>query len=466
MTYTRLSMWGEDECRRAHEATIAVLEDPGVEVQNAKALELLLAAGAAIDCSRVRMPAKLVDEAFASAPKSFAVKSRGGHEPLMMEQGNTYFGTGGDCLYTRDLDSGERRRTRLADIDALSVLSERLPGIDFVMSMGLPEDALESGAELAIFAALLRGTRKPLIVDPVCEPEMLAVLRRMATLAGEPDSFLIYAMSSPPLLHSDGALGRVMGCAELRIPLVYSAGACPGFSAPASRAATVVNNNAEVLSGLVIHQLIQPGAPFVYGALAPAMSMRTTNFVYVAPDSMAMQQAMCDLGRFYELPTWTLGGCSDSKTPDGQWAAEAANSLSLTALTGCTLMHDLGYLESGLQGSHESVLFADELVGYVRAYLAGVPLDDLETAVAEIRAVGPGGDHLTRPHTRKHFREFWQPSLIDQWVHDHWIADGGKTLNDRLTARARELRSQTPAFTLDQDVVEQLEAIVSGAVTA
>jgi trimethylamine--corrinoid protein Co-methyltransferase len=216
----------------------------------------------------------------------------------------------------------------------------------------------------------------------------------------------------------------------------------------------------------VVHQLARRGTPFVYGATAPALSMRTTCILYVAPESMALQQALCDMGRFYDLPSWTIGGAADSNTLDGQWAAEAANSLMTAALAGGTLVHDLGYLESGLQSSHESIVFADELVGYVRAYIDGVPLDDLETAVAEIRAVGPGRDHLSRPHTRKHYREFWQPSLVDQWTHDHWIADGGKTLLDRLTARARELRSQPPAFEPDPSIVEALDAIVAEAGSA
>jgi len=236
------------------------------------------------------------------------------------------------------------------------------------------------------------------------------------------------------------------------------------MQAPSS--AMVVESNAEVLSGLVINQLATAGAPFIYGATAPALSMRTTCILYVAPESMAIQQALCDLGRFYDLPSWTIGGSSDSSTLDGQWAAEAADSLTLAALAGSTLVHDLGYLESGLQSAHESIVFTDELVGYVRAYVAGVPLDDLETVVTEIRAVGPGGDHLARAHTRKHYREFWQPSLIDQWAYDHWIADGGKTLNDRLTARARELRSQPPAFEPDPSLVEALDAIVSDALSA
>jgi trimethylamine--corrinoid protein Co-methyltransferase len=461
VTTTRLSIWSHSECRRVHEATLDVLADPGVDVQNARAIELLADGGASVDGSRVRIPAKLVDEALASAPKSFDVKSRGGHEPLVIEQGRTYYGTGGDCIYTRDLDSGERRRARLADNRDLAVLSERLAGIDFVMSMGMAEDGPAQNPELAEFAALLKGTRKPLVVDPICEPETLAVLRRMAALAGEPESFILYIMSTSPLTHSESAIGRVVGCAELGIPAIYSAGASMGFTAPVSRSAMVVESNAEVLTGLVVSQLAKAGAPFVFGATAPAMSMRTTSIVYVAPEGLAMQQALTDLGRFYGLPSWTIGGCSDSNTLDGQWAAETASSLTIAALSGGTLLHDVGYLESGLQSSHESIVFADELIGYARAYLAAAPLDDLEAGVAEIRAVGPGGDHLARSYTRKHFRELWQPTVIDQWVHDHWAADGSMTLLDRLTARARELRTQPRVFELEASVAEELDRMVA-----
>jgi trimethylamine--corrinoid protein Co-methyltransferase len=466
MTDARLSVWSDDECRRVHEATLAVLDDPGVEVLNARARELLADGGANVDGSRVRIPAKLVDEALAGAPKSFTVKSRGCHEPLVVEQGNVYFGTGGDCIYTRDLDSGERRRARLADNHDLAVLSERLAGIDFVMSMGMAEDTPEGPAGVAEFAALLKGTRKPLIVDPICEVDSLAAMRRMAALAGEPDSFVLYIMSTSPLSHSESAIGRVIGCADLGIPAIYSAGASMGFTAPVSRAAMVVESNAEVLTGLVVSQIAKAGAPFIFGATAPAMSMRTTGIVYVAPEGLAMQQALCDLGRFYGLPSWTIGGCSDSNTLDGQWAAETASSLTIAALTGGTLLHDVGYLESGLQSSHESIVFADELIGYTRAYMAAAPLDDLEAGVAEIRAVGPGGDHLARRYTRTHFRELWQPTVIDQWTHDHWAADGSKTLLDRLTARARELREQPPLFELDPVVAEELDKMVAGAVPA
>lgn len=458
MTMVRLAAWDDATCGRAHEASLAVLADPGVDVRHEGARALLAGAGAKVDGMRVSFGAELVERALGSTPRSFAVKSRGGHEPLIVEDGRVYFGTGGDCLYTADLDTGERRRARLSDVAAFAALSEELPGLDFVMSMALPEDVPETDIDVVVVAEMLRATRKPLMVCATCAPGTLGELREMAALCGEPDSLIVYAMPSPPLVLSEGAVGRVLACAELGIPLVFASSCAPGVSAPCSRAGMVVTANAEVLAGLVIHQLARPGAPFVMGSQHIGVNLRTSAMTYCSPETMALQQASTELGRSYGLPTFTFGGCSDAKTLDGQWAMETAATLALAALTGSTLVHDVGYVESSFQGSFESLVLGDELIGYVRACLSGVGLDDLDLAVDEIRAVGPGGSHLARAYTRARHRTLWQPTVVDQWMHDHWRADGASTLLERLRDKARDLRARPPAFELPADVLRELEA--------
>jgi trimethylamine--corrinoid protein Co-methyltransferase len=463
MTHSRLAAWDQHSCERVHEATLAVLADPGVDVHHERARELLAEAGAQVDGVRVRFDAGLVERALASAPRSFLLTSRGGHDDLTVEDGRVFFGTGGDCLYTHDFDTGERRRAVLADVGAFAALTEQLADLDFVMSMALPQDVPETAIDVTVVAAMLRATRKPLMVCATCAPETLAELRRMAELCGAPDSLSIYAMPSPPLKIGDGAAGRIIACAELGLPLVWASGPGPGVSAPCSRAGMVVAGNADVLAGLVLHQLVSPGAPFVFGGLHTGLNMRTAAMTYSGPEVMAQQQASVELGHFYGLPSFTFGGCSDSKTLDAQWAAETAVTLALAALSGGTLLHDVGYVEASFQGSHESIILGDELARYVRAYLEGVPLDDLDFVVDEIRAVGPGGTHLPRPYTRARHRQLWQPTVIDQWMHDHWEASGKTTLLDRLHERAREMSAYPPAFALPDDVLDELDTCVREA---
>jgi trimethylamine--corrinoid protein Co-methyltransferase len=275
----------------------------------------------------------------------------------------------------------------------------------------------------------------------------------MADLCGSASSLLIYAMPSPPLMHDADALSKVMACAELTVPLIYAPAPNAGATAPRSIAATVVVGNAEVLSGLVLHQAVRPGAPFVYGAGVAAMDMRTASDSYVAPESFLGHQAALDLARWYGLPSFAYAAVSDSKLLDEQWAAEAALTAVLGALSRGTLLHDVGYLESGLQSSYESILVGNELVGYAKAFLKDVGVDEESLALDEIRAAGPGGNHLATRYTRAHHRDFWRSDLFDHAVYQRWCSSGATTLLERARERIRRLVAEPrePATTTDID---------------
>ena len=460
MNEARLMIWDDAACTRVHEATLKVLAETGVDVRYAPAADLFARAGAEVDGARVRIPAAMVEEALERAPKTWLLKPRGGDTgPLVLDASHSYCGTGSDVLYVCDPDTRERRRVAKADVEGLAALCEKLPNIDFVMSMGLPHDVPQSIDDLAQVDAMVRGTRKPLLVAPR-DGHILGRLKEMTTLAGEQDSFGIYAMPVPPLLFDEDGASKVMACAELGIPLVWAPAPNAGTTAPASITSVIVVANAEVLAGLVLSQIVKPGAPFIWGVGVGAMNMRTINEVYSSAQCFQGHQAQTDLCRWYGLPSFAYGGHSDSKTLDGQWSAETALTGLLGLLSRGTLIHDVGYLEAGLQASYESILFGDEVISYARAFMKPLPTDDEALALDEIKAVGPGGSHLARPFTRKHFREIWQSELLDTTRHDAWQADGSKTLLDRLQARVAELRSEPRAFELGDDVKAGLDRIL------
>ncbi len=458
---TYLTVWNENDCRRLHGATLDLLADTGVDVMYGPARELFRAAGASVDGRRVRIPARLVDAALDSAPHDWLLKPRGGETaPLALRDGEMYFGTGSDLLYVRDPDSGERRRARVADVEGMAALCEHLPNIDFVMSMGLPEDLPRELDDIGSVAAMMRGTRKPLIVAPR-DGTVLARMQEMARLCGETESFAIYAMPSPPLQHDPDALTKVIACAELHIPLIYCPAPNAGATGPRSIAGVVLVGNAEVLSGLVLHQLVNAGAPFVYGAGGSIMDMRTMTDPYAAPENATAMQCCCDLARHYKLPSFSYAATSDAKMLDEQWSADAALTTLFGALSRATLLHDVGYLESGLQSSYESIVLGDELAGYVRAFVREAPVNDETLALGEIEAVGPGGSFLATKYTRQHYREFWMADLLDHSVHDRWAAAGGKTLRQRVHARVQELRAAERPFALSTKQENGLEQILA-----
>jgi trimethylamine--corrinoid protein Co-methyltransferase len=188
MNEARLQIWSDDACKRVHEATLEVLADTGIEVRYAPAVEIFAKAGAKVDGTRVRIPSELVEAAIASAPRDWTIKPRSGDTaPLVLDAHHSYCGTGSDVLYVCDPDTHERRRVRKADVEGMAALCEKLPNIDFVMSMGLPEDASQTVDDLAQVDAMVRGTRKPLLVAPR-DGHILGRLKELTALAGEADS--------------------------------------------------------------------------------------------------------------------------------------------------------------------------------------------------------------------------------------------------------------------------------------
>jgi trimethylamine--corrinoid protein Co-methyltransferase len=467
MTMTRFPLTttavDHDGCAALHAATVEVLEKTGVEVHHERALDLLARAGAKVEGTRVRMSGALLDEALAMVPRSVTLTSRSETTSgIELKAGPVYYGTGSDCLYILGPGPRDRRPATLSDVEEMAALQERLPNTDFVMSMAHAAELSPASADAAQFAAMLRGTSKPLIMVPP-DGRSLPVLKEMAAACGAADSFAIYAMPTPPLVHGRDSAERLVGCAELGIPMVYCTALLQGATAPASRAGFVVLSNAETLSGLVLSQLVSPGAPFVYGVAQGQMNSRTAHVVYSGPEEMAVQQACADLARFYGLPSFGWGGCSDSLMLDDQWAFESGMTLLTAAMSGVTLLHDIGYVASGTASSYEAVVVMDEMVRWVKAYLEGVSIDTEALAVDEIAAAGPGGTHLARRHTRRHYRDYVVPELVSQDTHEAWEAVGGSSLLERTAERTRELRAAERLVALGDDVLAQLDALVEQA---
>jgi len=457
-----LIVWDGAACRRVHDASLRLLAGTGVDMKHEGARELCAAAGASVDGRRVRIPAQLVEQALAAAPRSWTLRPRGGDTaPLELSDGRTYFGSGPDCLFVSDPQTGARRRARAADVTRAAAVAELLPNIDFVMSMGLPEDVPNEGVDVAQFAAMLRGTRKPIVVSSPFGGASLSTMREMAAACGEAESIACLTMSSPPLMLDDVACDKTIACAELRVPLVMATSVSAGSQGPASLAACVSVAHAELLATLVLHQLARAGAPFVFGVGTGVMNMRSCVEVYNSPGVFLANQAHLDLVRSYGLPSWSYAGHSDSKLLDEQWSLELGVATILGALSRATLLHDVGYLESGLQSALEGLVLGDEIAGYARALLEPMPVDDEALAQAEIEAAGPGGNHLGTKMTRTHHRRFWQASLIDQNTYDRWLAHDGRTLLERVRARLAELLAAGPPFALDaaaSALVERLSA--------
>ena len=287
--------------------------------------------------------------------------------------------------------------------------------------------------DLAQFAAMLKATRKPLVIAPAGAGETLPAMREMAEAAGGAGSFAVLGMTNPPLVLDGSCLGKARACGSAGVPFISGPGGQLGATAPVTVAGAVAVGHAETLAALVLHQLWNPGAPFVYGTgSGGAFDMRTFVDVWIAPEGQLADACAVQLATALGLPSWSYAGGCDSKTIDGQLAAEMAVTTLYAAQTGASLYHDLGEFEAAAQNSIESLVLGDALVGMTRRLLAGVRVDDETLQLDDIAAVGPGGSFLARPYTRAHHRDVWSSPLFDTSGFEAWAADGSRTLEDRL----------------------------------
>jgi len=442
----QFAVLSEGQLEDLHLAALEVLRRTGIRFHHQGALDMLKGAGAFIsDGNLVRFPARLVQDAIGSAPERIVMCDREGQPAMFLEGSRVYFGTGSDCLNLLDPQTGEQRKFTQADMVNGYRLCDALPNIHFVMSIGIPVDVEPALTYDVQMALMLEHTTKPIVFVTNERASCQRAIDMAAAVAGghealkEQQHILLYSEPSSPLQQSETAVDKLLLMAEYELPVVHSPGPQMGATAPITMAGGLVMSLAEILSSLVVHQLKRPGAPFVFGAGLHHMDMGSAQICYASPEFQLTKAAVAELGRWYGLPTWGYAGCSDAKVMDEQAAVEATLSVIMAKLSGGNLIHDVGYMESGLTTSYEMIVLTDELVAMTEHLMKGIEVSPDTLMVEELDEVGPGGQFLDTRETVKRFREFWFPGLLDRRMRPQWLEAGGTTLGQRLNAKVREI---------------------------
>lgn len=469
----RLRLFEDDQLRRVHEASMQILQRTGARVQEPECVRLLADAGCDVsDGDLVRIPERLVQQALATVPGRIDLYGRDGARVMSLHGERSYFGTGSDLPYTRDLETGERRQSLLSDVAATARLVDGLDNLDFVMSSALPSDVDGDTSDRRSFATMLESTVKPIVFTAWSEAGLEDVVEMASIVAGDAErlrqrpSLLAYLEPSSPLQHTGDALRKLRRMSEHGLPFVYAPGPVDGATAPVTPAGSLAMANAEVLTGLVIAQLVNPGSPFLYGSGSGPLDMRTAVATYASPEFLLNQLAIAELGhRLYRLPVWGFSGCSDAKTVDVQVGAESAMWILWSALAGSNLVHDNGYIESGLTCSWEMIVVCDEVVGFVRRLLQGIDLSPADLALDTVHGVGPGGNFLETEHTLRNFDRLWMPRLFDRQSFPAWEASGSRDTRELARERVRSILASHEPPPLDAEVRAGIQDILGRART-
>jgi trimethylamine--corrinoid protein Co-methyltransferase len=344
---------------------------------------------------------------------------------------------------------------------------DALEHVDFVMSMFLPGDVNPEIADRYQMEVMLSTTTKPIIfvtyalsgcVDAVEMAE--AVVGGPAALRAKPCA-ACYVNATTGLNHNQEALQKLLYLAGKGLPMLYIPGVMAGLTEPVTVAGSTAVKNAGALVGLVLAQLKREGTPIIVpGWGGVGLDMRSMVRPYCEPDHRGVAEA---LAHNHNLVMFSLAGVSDAKLVDQQAGIEAALTLMVEAVTGGHIVHDLGYLESGLSYSLAQLVICDEIVAWIKHFIQDIEITDETLALDVIDQVGLDGQFLKSPHTRRHFRERWYPRLFERDNYSGWLAKGGKTLAERAADRVEEILSTHKPKPLPGKMIQAIHAIVERA---
>src|SRR5512143_127720 len=456
----------DDKLEKIHAASLEILERTGVRLYESRALDLLKRKVATVeDGNRVRIPRALVEWALATAPKQTTLYNRHGDAAMVLEGYNMYYGTGSDCPNVIDLRSGERRPGTLQDIVEATTICDALPNIDFLMSFCIANDLDPQTYDRHQMRAMLMHSIKPILFVTLDFAGCVDAVHMAEAVVGGPEALqrkplcACYINVSNALRHNQEALQKLLYLAEKGLPTTYTPVVLRGATGPVTAAGAIALANAGELAGLVIAQIVQEGAPVILtGGVNDMLEMRTAIDCYSDPTNRVM---LVEMAHRYDLPIFGLTGCSDSKLPDQQAAAEAALSLLLESLAGAQMAHDVGYLDSGMTNSIEQVVICDEIIAYTRHFVQDLEVNDETLALDLIDKIGPDGDFMSNKHTKKHFREDWYPQLFERRNYDGWMKAGGKSLRERAQEKALDILEHHQPEPLPASIQQELDTIVA-----
>jgi trimethylamine--corrinoid protein Co-methyltransferase len=268
--------------------------------------------------------------------------------------------------------------------------------------------------------------------------------------------------SLTPLGYSDEMIEALIECVRWRQPVVIAALAMAGSTSPVTLAGTLAVQNAELLAGVTLTQMISPGTPVVYGSTSTNIDMRSGALALGGPELSQMIAAHVQLARYYGLPSRSGGSLTDASYPDAQAGWESMLSLLTTVSLGVDfVLHAAGILSSYLAFSYEKFVLDDEMCGMVRRFGRWFEVSPETIAYDVIAKVGSGGNYLMETHTLKRCRtEFWQPSLSDRGGLEAWMAGGRQDAVARARVRWQRLVAEHEDPPLDETVAHQLHAFV------
>ncbi len=466
-----LKFLSQDQVETIHSASLKVLEEAGVLVHDTEFLKFLMDKGANVDVSkkRARMPSALVNECLKKAPKHVTFYARDPKHNAVFDDGKIYTHPTGGAANVIDLDSGTARPGNRKDVENLTKIVDASPNIHTQCMIVYPSDVPEHLRDIYGVEAILRNTSKNFDATPFTDESYPFIIEMIEAVQGEEEFRkrpIITSSVSPtsPLQFSSDVTKIMVRAAKYNLPIAVLPCPLAGATSPVTLAGTLVLQNAEMLAGIMMVQLLNPGNPVQYSPRCIPLDMLTGQACYGIEATM-MNVGCVQLAKYYGLPSDVYGLDTDSKVLDQQAGFERAMGGLLPALAGANALSGAGCIESGITASYEQLVIDDEIFGMIFRATRGIDFDEEKLAVDVItKVVQESSNFLEQKHTLRHFQsEYFRPKLASKDARARWEKMGSKTVVEVAREKARKILAEHQPLALDEDVNMKVQEILKRA---
>lgn len=452
------------------EEALHLLMHLGVKVQSAAARQMLAEAGAIVDevAEVVKIPQGLVASALKSAPREFYLFDRFGNPTIRYGGDAVHFDPGSAGVHILDPETLEHRPAKTPDLVRLIKVAEMLPQYDAQSTAVICHDVPEEIGDLYRLYLVLLYSTKPIVTGAFTVRTLHHMIDMLAIFAGnrqalaEKPQAIFDVCPSPPLIWSQFGAENLIELARAGVPAQIVSMPLAGVAAPVTLLGAVVQHAAETLSGIVIHQLAQPGAPVVWGGAGAIFDMRKGTTPMGAIESAMINMACAQVGKSLGLPTHAYLGASDAKVVDAQAGLESGMTAMLGGLAGVNMISGGGMLDFLACQSAEKLVVDAEAIAMVKRLLEGMKVHTLTLAIDLFEGIHFKGDFLKQPQTRQLFaREQYLPSkVIDRETLRGWLQSGRSDTFTRARQQVQTLLEKYRSPSLIEEQVRALHGMV------
>jgi trimethylamine--corrinoid protein Co-methyltransferase len=464
----------DDDIQYVHDSSLEILEEVGLLVRNEKARNRFAQHGAIVDHETeiVRIPAAVIEKYRAMVPPTITLRGRDPAFDLTFPRKLPVIATASSAPDIVDPVTGITRRSTSDDIARIAHLVNELPGIDLFSISTLADDAPKDQFSLSRFYPALKNCVKPCRTSVYGIREAQQVLQLGELIAGSKEAFwerpfinFGYCSIVSPLTMDFDSTETLMFFAENGITAYGTVAPMGGLSTPMSLPGMLTLMNAEWLAAATLAQMSKAGTEQIYNFLPVFADMRDGAYAPGAIEIGMMNSAVCQMARFYNVPSGGYLGLTNSKLCDAQAGFEKGMSPLMGALSGVDFIVMGGLLDALMSFDFAQATIDNEIAMMIKRARDGFGFSRESASVQEIKDTGPAGMFAANPGTlERMLSATFLPELADRKIREHWELEGSSTIQQRALNKAFDILSMPNPATLAPDVDARIRAEFEGLV--